>query len=403
MSTLNSWEPVVRRTGFTVLLFFAGSVFISKAGVNFTAALLVPISLFYLFSYDKRQIWQHRYFLILFLPIVIGLLAAPFSDIGIKGIGYWFKEYRFMFLFIPVAAFVSRNKEIEILGLVLNISALVSVAYVIARHWLGIQPERVFTSFLTIGRHSDLLFSIMLVNISAIILYRFKRRNLIIKSLLGANTLLLFYDLLAMKIAGAWLGLLVGLFVLLFLYNKKLLIPVIIIGGLCSPYLPDSIKTVVKNTADYKNDRSSKARVELNKTGFDYLVDRGTLFTGTGAEHAKKSYLKFMEKQPLSYRETYQFAYRRLPGNFHNSFMQMAVEGGVLFVTVYLGAMLYLVVQMLKRNGQMQLNDKAIILTCASLVSGFFISQFVHGGLLDYASLVSGLMVYSGLVVMARY
>ncbi len=403
MFDLSSRAPAVRRTGFILLLLFCGSIFISKAAVNMTVVLLLPVSLVYFFRCGRRDVLHNRCFPVLLLPLLLGLVAAPFSDLGVMGIFAFLKEYRFFLLIIPVAAFVSRNKDIEALVVVLNVSALVSIIYGMARQWPEIQPDLLFTSFHTIGRNSDLLFSLVLVNIVAIIKYRFASKNRLIKSLLGLNTLFLLYGLLAMKIAGAWLGLLVGVFILLFLCNKKALILLCMVCVCSSFYLPDFVKTEMTITADYKSSYSSKVRIQLNKTGFDYLVDQARFITGTGTDNAKKVYIRFMERKPQSYREKYAFAYHDLPGNFHNSFLQMAVEGGIFFMLAYLAGILYLIIQMFRTKKRMEHNDQTIILATVSLTPGFFVSQLFHGGLFGYAGLVFTVMFYSGCVVMTRY
>lgn len=403
MFSLSLEEPAMKKTGFILLILFCSAIFISKSAVNLIGALLLPLSLFYLFRYRPKNVLQHRYFLILLLPMLLGLMTTPFSDLGVKGIVPFLREYRFCFLIIPVAAFACQNKEFEIIGFVLNISALASVGYVFARHWTGVQPDHDFTSFHTIGRHADLLFSIAIVNISGIIHYKFEHKNLIIKTVLALNTTLLLYNILGLRIVGAWVGFIAGIFAILFLYNKKLLVLFILIGLLAWSYMPNFVKNNVTKTADYKNYYSSKARWQLNRSGLDFLLDRGLFFSGTGTKHAKQSYIQFMKEQPVQYQEKYSIAYHDFPGNFHNSFLQMAVEAGLLFAMAYFGAIVYLIIQMLKKKKQMPPNDQAVILGSIALLFGFFVSQLFHGGLFGYAGLVSILTLYNGIVVTARY
>jgi O-antigen ligase len=135
------------------------------------------------------------------------------------------------------------------------------------------------------------------------------------------------------------------------------------------------------------------------KLGTDLLIEKKSFVLGTGANNVKSELKKFFATKSQSYHDNYYIVFKEYPGNFHNSYLQMAVEGGLLFLILYMSSICYLLVRMFKKMKKQDLNQY-IILPCVVVSSiGFFVSQFFHEEFFRYGGLTFFTCFYGGCMV----
>jgi len=397
-------EQKAGATGVLFLLLFSLSVFVSKAAVNLTSALLLLWMLYYLTAYNKKRVvLKYRYAWIFLLPFAAGFFLSFFSPLGLEGAGRFLDEYRFWLLVLPFVVFVSRPEDVEKIFLSLNLSAFGALVYGVVSVWPDIWLSK-FPTLMTIGRHSDLMFSLALANIVVLVTYQFNlfERQVWIKTLLLINTVFVVYSLIVSKMSAAWVGFLVGaLFFSVFYYRKFFIVLIATAVGLAL-FVPDTIKKEAVSIFEYENSRSNTIRIQLYRTGLDFVLEEKLFFAGTGIENSKDRYLEFMDRKSENYQKNNPASLTH-PGNFHNSFLQMAVDCGMLFLMVYVFSVVYLCTWMMKLIKNAGSNDRSLIIAALTVTLGFWVSQLFHGGLHHYASLSFHLLFFSGCFAANRY
>lgn len=397
-------DIIMKYSGYFFFIIFALAVCISKAAVNISGSFLLLISVVYIaFFYDRIDFrYKNKHALILLFPFLIGFILSFFSLSGVSGSLAFLERFRFFILFLPFALFVDSEKKINTLFISLNISSFVSIIYGISvldctNIWGNI------VGFHSLGRSSDLMVSISLMNIAWFFIGSFQRKasHIFFKLAISLNTLLMVSGIAVMGRRGSMIGLLVGLIVLMIVFRRFLILVLIMVAGCCSLYFSDNWLTErVHSISDLEKNESNIIRIQLIRTGVDYIVDNRLFFRGTGAKKSKKLFSDYYNSKPQIYKTKYNRVIDFF-GNFHNSFLQMAIEAGVFFVVLFLSSIFYIMAFLLHKLGDLE-GDRRFYPAAALVVTiACFASQFFHGDLYMYGGIPFILILSGGCFVCA--
>lgn len=396
-----STESRVKNAGTFLLLLFGFTIFIAKAPINIASGLLLIATLVYLCRFAAKEVFlSNRYVLILLFPLLVGFVLSFFSMAGwLKGPCSFLLRYRFLFLVLPFVLFVTRRQTLVLLFVLLNVAAFMDVAYCI----VSADTSDLFNNmygYHKFGRNSDMLFTLCLFNVNLIVgglslkqFRKFPGRSL----LLLINTLVLLTGVVLLGERGAWLGMYCGLVVFLAVYGRKLLLGMVVLSLFSPLFLPQVALDRLNDI--YSND----VRLKLFRVSVDFIIEENCLFLGTGAKNVQENFDRFVKTRSQDYQDDYHHIFEVYPGNLHSSFLQMAVEVGLVFVLAYLGAVLWIVIRLLRTMTRMNPPDRVIVMSVVSVTAGFLVSQAFHEELFRYGGLVFSLLLYSACFIETGY
>jgi len=396
-------EPLLKKLGLAFFLLLGFSIFLAKPAINIAYGLLILSALIFLFKFDIKKIWMgHRFMGILCIPIGIGFILSFFSMDGIDGSIGFFSRYRFLFLFLPFVIFVDTPKALLKIFIALNAGAFVDVIYCMLNSDLS-RPFANIYGFHKFGRHSDMLFTLFLIN-ATVLLIAYKK-NIISEhikfySLVVINTCLIGLTIILIGQRGAYVGLYCGLIVLFFLYSKRLLVALILLTLISPFFAPDYVSNRVKSFIDPAQESNSE-RMQLLELGFTFLIEKNCWVRGTGAKNLKSELKQFLAEKPADYQEYFRDLIKLYPGNFHNSYLQMTIESGLLFAIWYVGAIVYLLFLMLKQLKPATDQNETILACALVCTAGFLISQIFHEEFFRYGGIIAFMCFYAGCTVLA--
>ncbi len=403
LSTLNykeiDWQNLLKKTGFILLVLFYLNSLISKSGVNIFGGLVLLISFIYILFYKKDIIKNNNFLLILLLPYVLGFLLSFFSLSGLQGGLAFLNRYKFILMLIPLTAFIEDKKNLDYLFAALVVSAAIASLYAFYMYI----TKNDFRSFLVVGRYGDMLVVVILLNIVFYFFngFRNEKKHKIINI---ANLMLIGFFILCLILnfnRGSWLGFFFGIVLFALIYNKKLLI-LIIIGLLSITIMPNkyTFKKDIISIIDTSNNYSNNVRLNLWKAGIDFAPKY--LFFGTGAKNAMEPFKKYLLSKHKDYQEKYQLA-MEFSGNFHNSYLQIIIEAGIIYFLMYLISLFYILIKILKNSRKVKHEERRYIITAVISTIGFFIPQFFHGELYSYGMNVYYLTLFGGCFAINKY
>jgi hypothetical protein len=382
----------LEKSGIFFFILLALAIFVSKSFIDILYGCLMLLAICSLATRTGRgRIRQSPPVLILLVPLLAGFLMSFFSLSGpYKGTLGFLEQYRFFLLLLPFALFITSQRILTALFWALNISAFASVVWGVIHNdftmsWgatIGLYP---------IGRASDLLISMGTINLTYLLAYPVKKNagNIWLRILVVLNTLLLLTAVLFMYRRGSYFGFIAG-GVALLLTLKRYKILLLIIAALCASIYFSDLSAIqrVRSTLDFKGDHSNRERIQLLRTGSAYLIDAHLFFRGTGAKMAVEPFTEYFYSHDTKYQEENKDIVKmQMFGNFHNSFLQMAVEYGIFFVLIYLASIGYTMVYFHRRLPPMSPETRSAAIAAIVLTSGFFVSQFFHNDLYSYGGL----------------
>ncbi len=388
----------IRKTGLFFFMVLALFAFIAKGAVNIAfAAVMLMAVLDLTLNGSFRDLSRNRYFLAFFLPLVLGLALSLFSDAGLKGPGFIFIRYRFFFLSLPFFLFIREKKHILFLFTCLSLSGVASASYGFVMAEMANSPSG-FNGLLIIGRNSDLLASLCLMN--TVLLFELyleeKPYNIAAIAWLAIVLGICVAAILVIQQRGAILGLFLGGCVYGAFFNRKFLLGLLVasVAGVFALGGNHPLIGRVRSIGDIENGPGNLTRIHLLISGITYAFEHH-LLTGTGEKKPEEGFTEFFKAKDKSFQERYANAMNH-PGNFHNSFVQMAVEGGVLFLLAYLAGLGYIVVRLVGDRGDPE-NRTFCIGALVVMIAGC-VTFFFHGELFRYGGLVFCLALFSGCV-----
>lgn len=384
-------DILLKWAGYFFFTLLALSLFISKAAVNISGVVLLLISIIYLvFYYDRIDFRnKNRYVILLLFPFFIGFIASFFSFSGASGSLAFLERFRFFLLFLSFALFIDSEKKMNIILILFNISSLASILFGLNQLDFSGEIWGKVIGLHTLGRGSDLMVSISLLNIVGLFTYNWqgKRRNILFKLVIFLNTVLMISGVFVMGRRGSIMGLLAGIVIFGVVSRRIFILALVVSTVCCSVYFSNTwIVQRIISIADLNNNESNEVRIQLIRTGVDYIGDARLFFRGTGAKLSKKPFESYYNSKPDAYKAKYNLVGGYF-GNYHNSFLQMAIEGGVLFVLLFFvcvfSMMVFLIIRLFKLEGNAKFYPTAAI----SVTCGCFVSQFFHGDLYMYGGI----------------
>jgi hypothetical protein len=396
------------KSGLFLFIVLTLSTCMSKSAIEISFVLLLLVSIPFMIRYEGRGYWtRNPYVIILLLPLAIGFCSSFFSLAGpVKGATVFLERYRFFLMIVPFTLFVKSERSIHILFVLLNLSAFISVVY----GFNGLSFPHIWEQaigFYPILRQASLLMSIVLINLVGLFGYRMENRtwNIAAKVLIGANTLLMLVAVILMMRRSAYIGFVAGVFVLPMVIQKRKILTFSILLLCVAPFFFNSgVTQRVQSIVDFKNDHSNRERIQLLRTGSAYILDERLFFHGTGGKMSRDPYTEYFYSHPPEYQEENIDIIRQdFFGNFHNSFLQMAVEYGLFFVLCYLASIFYMLVRLYRSLPHLTGSRKVYPLAAIVITVGFFVSQFFHTNLYSYGGLPFLLAFAAGCHVTNRY
>jgi O-antigen ligase len=401
---------ILSRVGFSIvaLLFFV--VFLSKPLMNLFSATSLLLSFFYIFLYEKDFLLKNKY-LLLFIPIyLIGFLLSFLSKSDENGVFSFLGQFRFMLLILPLAVFVRKKNQLNIVLGILFLSATISIFYGIYDE----QPYGLFRGFHSLGRTADMM---IIVCLSALVFFvqgefYLNKKSILIKSITVLLVAFFTWAILMSEMRGSWLGFFIGgiLFLLLMLIFKRKLLAltsislisfVIIlmytgnIGDIKNKL--DRINGQIESIFETENNYSNEARLHLWVTGLDFSKEH--FLFGTGTKNAEKMFKAFFHSQPEKYQQKYRYAMDN-SNSFHNSYIQIIVETGIIFFTLFITSIFYIFFIIIKNMNKVKREEQKYLVAAIVTSSAFMSVQVFHNELYSYGSTPFYLLLFSACFIL---
>ena len=388
----------IRKVGFLTVILFALSIFLSKSALNIFGTISFSLSLYYILRHQKNFFKKHVYLVILLVPIAAGLLLNLLSPEGFKGAFNFINRFKFILILIPLAVFIEEKQQFLLVLAALLLSGVIGSTYSL----VYTKPPyfRALTSFMGMGRNADMLMSAVLFCVVFLFKYPLINRNqkLIVRSIIILLIGLFSVCVLLEASLGAWMGLLVGLITFAVFYERKLIVVLISLFVVFS-FTPQFklAKNEILTMFKFKKDLSTAVRLHMWKTGIDFIKDYPLY--GTGKREPASYFLQYFEQQPEGYQKKYYYA---IPyaGNFHNSYIQIMAEAGILTFILYMAAMFYILIQQFRRINEAPVAERCFIMASVVVAAGFLTAQMFHGELHSYGSYTLYIALFGGCFVL---
>lgn len=349
-------KPVFDNSFFSLIGFGAGEQTPAAIGWVMLAVMVVP--------YEQ---WDNRYSLIGFVLMVclflVGGMRSRSLRLDFKSVGFYpllfagavvlgylasyssALSYRFLFFHVTcmlcVAVTVSsveRPEQLTRLAGFATLATFCTSAYGIVQRIQGVEvnysyvdallnegmPGRVFSVFENPNAFAEVL--VMLIPLAAALLLCSKSGWGRFGALcaLGAGVLAL-----GMTYGRAsWIGCAVSAFVFVFLWNRKLIPGLILLGLLAIPMLPDTIFNRILTIFNL-NDTSTSSRFPLYQAAMEMIKARPVRGAGLGTDAVRTAI-----KELNLYHGTAPFVHS------HNLYFQIWLETGLLGIVSYVAAMI---------------------------------------------------------------
>jgi O-antigen ligase len=395
----SSAQRILLDLGFGMLVLLFAFSFVSKAAISIGTVLSYLLALIALFTFDRKLLKREPLLLYFLLPLGVGTATVVFSMDGPwLGLADFLSSFKFFFIPFALAILLRDDQRVWWLFAVALASAVVATTYGF------MQPEQHnigrFTGILVVGRNADML----LVTILACIVFlddpAFRRRHPKVSVLIVFLVLMMLAGLLLSAIRGAWLGLAIGLVCYALFFNRKWIIPfVVVVVAFVLIDTEGPIFNEIISIVDTNNNNSNNARLQLWRTSIDFIPSQ--LWIGAGSISIAELYVAFFNAQSVDYQQTYSLA-GKYPGDFHNSFIQILAEWGLPFFTVLMVCGILLSVKLVQALKVVR-PDQAVFIRVFVVTSvGFLSAQFFHGELYSYGAPIYFLIVYKAMRVSSR-
>ena len=196
---------------------------------------------------------------------------------------------------------------------------------------------------------------------------------------------------------GTWLGWTIGIILFAVLYERKVLFLILIICSLflLSPdrkiYLEEISSIGNINEKDHNN-YSNNARLHLWRSGAKFALDYKLTGTGIknngmipGNKNADSYFKRFFENQSPEFQKKNHLALD-YPGNFHNCYLQIMTEAGILYFILFLGSLLYILFILAFKLKYIDSKNRSYSIAIIIISAAFFVTNFFHGELHSYGA-----------------
>lgn len=323
---------------YGLAIYILAMPFISHANLLFLGSFIV---IAYIFKTIKEKNFKFKnspinIFILLFTFIISVNTITSIDPIGsLRDFSIHIVSISLIFTLIHSK---KTKKDIYLLSFVFVIAATLVSFYGIYQFLTGVAMEsgwvdmsqnsqiniRVFSTF----ENPNLLAEYLLVTIPISIAFIFYCKNIWKKLFFIASTGIMLLTIGLTYSRGGWLGLAIAITTFFLLISIKTLLLLIPFGMIGILYLPGSILQRL-STIGTLQDSSNLYRFNLWNTSVNILKDFWISGIGTG-------YLPFMKIFPL-------YMSSMAPYHTHNTFLQIAIETGLIGLIVFIGLILALI------------------------------------------------------------
>lgn len=314
----------------------------------------------------------------LFLPVVfflvVTLISSLFSIDRLTSLTEWVRLLSIFSLYLLGYLFIKTEKDLNKLIKIIILSALIPSALAIFQYFsqtgMSLPFEGIYNRIFGTFAHPNLFAYYLIIPVSILIYTYFVSDKKKIESLFLVFLSAVFFVVLILTFTrGAWLALIIFIFIIgIVKYRKFLFIAFII---LILSYL---LITPIKSRVDdlISNPTSSITwRLGLWSDSLNYVKER--LFFGQGTGTAKEYILDKRGPQFGS-------------SDPHNDYLKISLENGVLGLILYMLLITTLIYNLIKRYlSASQLNIKVFMLFLIALSISFYIMSFVDNVLRNTA------------------
>ncbi len=390
-----AYEPWLSKTGYVFTCIFFLASFLSKAALNISGGLVLLCALIYVMLYGRNVLKDVCGLKYLIVPACIGAVVALFSNDGGPVASLEFLN-RMKFLFVPffLGVFVRSRKQLYVVVTCLVISGLLATLY---GFWNSYQLQfGQFHGYYKLDRSASLILTMCLA-LMAILLEGWRDMSGKWRWVLLGLAVLFHWQLVMCSIRGAWLGYVVGVVLILLAIRSRMVVSffaVVVVGLALVGAGNNPIKNEVVSIFDLKTNASNNARLHLWRGGLDFSKEQ--LLFGAGVKGVKKQYAEFFSKQSDAYKKTYHYA-DKYHADFHNNYIQILVESGLLTLAALLGGFGGLLWLLYKKIATVSGLERGVVLAAFSVTGGFLVKQFFHMQLTSYGSVAFYLVLFAGM------
>jgi O-antigen ligase len=204
-----------------------------------------------------------------------------------------------------------------------------------------------------------------------------------------------FFSLIMGSIRSTWLGFSLSILAYAVFFRPRWLIPIV---AACVIMLligqGTNISSELSSILDFRGNSSNNTRLQLWVAGWDF--SEKNLLLGAGVNDIQNQFLDFYNAQPTSYKEDNYLVASSI-GNFHNSYLQIFIEWGVLTFGIFVLSGVLLILKL--THALKTTPSKYLVFIRAFLVVsvGYLFSQFFHNELISYSATLYFLLMYSAI------
>lgn len=273
-------------------------------------------------------------FLFIFMiTVILAQVLSVYPALSLRFFAMYFTNFVLVFLLassIKTKEQLADVIEIILIGAVLfglygvyqAIKGVPVLAYEVDTTLNEGMPGRIFSSFDNANNLAQVIVMLLPLFVAVIMNAKGWQKRL----LFGVGAIPLFISLGLTLSRSGWIGLAVAVLVFIFLVKRSLIPLFIILGILAIPFLPDFI---VKRLATITNlqDTSTSYRFDIFKTMWPVVKDHWYTGLGLGTDAVKV----------MTIARDYAVYTKAVPPHFHNLFMEIWIETGIVGILSFLG------------------------------------------------------------------
>jgi O-antigen ligase len=211
---------------------------------------------------------------------------------------------------------------------------------------------------------------------------------------------ILLFALYMGSIRSTWIGLVLAILCYSVIFRPKWLVP-IVLSGVAMFYInqESALSREFGSVLDFRDNISNNTRLQLWSVGLDFL-DKN-LMLGVGKTGIQQQFLDFYNMQPYSYKETYSLVSSSI-GNFHNSYLQILIEWGVLTMGAFILSSAMLVIRLTQALRTVPQEHVVYIRVFFIVSIAYVFSQFFHNEFISYSATLYFLLMYGAIYATSR-
>ncbi len=199
---------------------------------------------------------------------------------------------------------------------------------------------------------------------------------------------------------GAWLGWFLGTVFYILFFNRKLILPFVLLILLICITLNDGKQDRLNSIVNTNTNHSNVSRLNLWVTGLEF--SKQNLFFGTGIKKGNELYLQFMKSKPIEYQKKYKNVFLYIH-DFHNSFLQIYIRNGLIFFILFMYSIYYILYTQIKNYKKLSDDENLYVIAALTSTIGFLSTQCFHTELISYGAIIFYIILFSGCLVINPY